>query len=99
MSHAETIIADQVRERVRRDGVDLRLDRDLAARYVHDAVQRYSELALGGSVPLLVDEAHTARQIVASLTGFGALQPFFDDRRSRIVVSGNKMEIDENNAE
>jgi hypothetical protein len=32
MSHAETIIADQVRERVRRDGVDLRLDRDLAAR-------------------------------------------------------------------
>jgi len=79
MSHAETIIADQVRERVRRDGVDLRLDRDLAARYVHDAVRRYSERALGGSVPLLADEAHTARQIVASLTGFGALQPFFDD--------------------
>ena len=79
MSHAETIIADQVRERVRRDGVDLRLDRDLAARYVHDAVQRYSERALGGSVPLLADEAHTARQIVASLTGFGALQPFFDE--------------------
>ena len=79
MSHAETIIADQVRERVRRDGVDLRLDRDLAARYVHDAVRRYSERALGGSFPLLADEAHTARQIVASLTGFGALQPFFDD--------------------
>jgi pilus assembly protein CpaF len=79
MSHAESIITDQVRERVRRDGVDLRSDRDLADRYVRDAVQRYSERALGGSVPLLADEAHTTRQIVATLTGFGALQPFFDD--------------------
>ena len=79
MSHAESIITDQVRERVRRDGVDLRTDRELAGRYVRDAVQRYSERALGGSVPLLVDEAHTTRQIVATLTGFGALQPFFDD--------------------
>jgi pilus assembly protein CpaF len=79
MSHAESIITDQVRERVRRDGVDLRTDRDLADRYVRDAVQRYSERALGGSMPLLADEAHTTRQIVATLTGFGALQPFFDD--------------------
>jgi pilus assembly protein CpaF len=79
MSHAESIITDQVRERVRRDGVDLRTDRELAGRYVRDAVQRYSERALGGSLPLLADEAHTTRQIVATLTGFGALQPFFDD--------------------
>jgi hypothetical protein len=79
MSHAESIITDQVRERVRRDGVDLRTDRELAGRYVSDAVRRYSERALGGSVPLLADEANTTRQIVAALTGFGALQPFFDD--------------------
>jgi pilus assembly protein CpaF len=79
MSHAETIITDQVRERVRRDGVDLRTDRELAGRYVRDAVRGYSERALGGSLPLLSDEAHTTRQIVATLTGFGALQPFFDD--------------------
>jgi pilus assembly protein CpaF len=79
MSHAESIITDQVRERVRRDGVDLRTDSELAGRYVRDAVQRYSERALGGSLPLLADEANTTRQIVATLTGFGALQPFFDD--------------------
>jgi pilus assembly protein CpaF len=79
MSHAESIITDQVRERVRRDGVDLRSDIGLADRYVRDAVQRYSERALGGSLPLLADEARTTRQIVATLTGFGALQPFFDD--------------------
>ncbi|MCU1425724.1 MAG: CpaF family protein, partial [Microbacteriaceae bacterium] len=79
MSQAESIITDQVRERVRRDGVDLSTDRELAGRYVRDAVQRYSERALGGSMPLLADEAHTMRQVVATLTGFGPLQPFFDD--------------------
>jgi len=79
MSHALAHIADRVRERVRLDGVDLGSDEALAARYVHDEVQRYSERALGGSVPLLDDEANAAQQIVATLTGFGALQPYFDD--------------------
>jgi pilus assembly protein CpaF len=79
VSSALTSIADQVRERVRREGVDLGADHELAARYVHDEVRRYSERALGGSVPLLADEAQAARQIVATLTGFGLLQPLLDD--------------------
>ncbi len=79
MSRAVAIITDRVRERVRLDGVDLGRDRDLAHRYVHDEVQRYSEHALGGSVPMLADEAQTARDIVASIVGFGVLQQFFDD--------------------
>jgi pilus assembly protein CpaF len=79
VSRAVAIITDRVRERVRLDGVDLSRDRDLAHRYVHDEVQRYSEHALGGSVPMLADEAQTARDIVASIVGFGALQQFFDD--------------------
>jgi pilus assembly protein CpaF len=79
MSNALAQIADQVRERVRRDGVDLGTDGDLAARYVRDEVRRYSERALGGSVPLLPDETLAAKQIVATLTGFGPLQPYFDD--------------------
>ena len=79
MPNALAQIAEQVRERVRRDGVDLGSDGELAARYVHDEVRRYSERALGGSVPLLADEAQAARQLVATLTGFGPLQPFFDD--------------------
>jgi pilus assembly protein CpaF len=77
--NARALIADRVRERVRLDGIDLRGDRDLAARYVHDEVRRYSERALGGSMPMLDDEAETARQVVASLTGFGPLQPYLDD--------------------
>ncbi|TQO19125.1 pilus assembly protein CpaF [Rhodoglobus vestalii] len=79
MSNALVTIADQVRQRVRRDGVDLSSDSELASRYVRDEVRRYSERALGGSVPLLADEAQAAREVVAALTGYGPLQPFFDD--------------------
>ena len=79
MPNALASIADQVRARVRSDGVDLASDEGLARRYVRDEVRRYSERALGGSVPLLVDEAQAEREIVASLTGFGPLQPLFDD--------------------
>ncbi|MDM4763566.1 ATPase, T2SS/T4P/T4SS family [Galbitalea sp. SE-J8] len=79
MSQAVALITDEVRARLRRDGVDLARDRDVADRYVRDEVRRYAERALGGSVPLLPDEALATRQVVASLTGYGALQPLFDD--------------------
>lgn len=79
MHAAVSLITDRVRDRVRRDGVDLGADQSLAHDYVRDEVRRYSERALGGSLPLLTDEHQAARDVVASLTGFGALQPFFDD--------------------
>lgn len=79
MSDAVRLITERVRTRVRRDGVDLTADGAMAERYVHDEVQRYSERALGGSMPLLHDEHQAAREVVASLTGFGALQPYLDD--------------------
>ena len=77
MSTAVALIAEQVRERVRRDGTVV--DRGRVEQYARDEVQRYSERALGGSLPMLDDEHQATREIVASITGFGALQPFFDD--------------------
>ena len=79
MDDAVQLITDRVRSRVRTDGVNLAASATLTERYVHDEVQRYSERALGGAMPLLADEAAAVRTIVASLTGFGALQPFLDD--------------------
>ncbi|TFD89422.1 CpaF family protein [Cryobacterium lactosi] len=79
MTEAVRIITEQVRLRVRRDGVDLAADDALADQYVRDEVRRYSERALGGSLPLLTDEFQATREVVAALTGFGALQPFLDD--------------------
>jgi pilus assembly protein CpaF len=79
MTRAISIITDRVRERVQREGVDLSTNLHLADRYVRDEVKLYSERALGGSLPLLDDEGHAASQVLASLTGFGVLQPFLDD--------------------
>lgn len=71
------LITEQVRERVRREGVQL--DSGLAARYAQDAVRQYSERALGSSAPLLDDEHAATLQVVATLTGYGPLQPLLDD--------------------
>lgn len=72
-------IAERVRGRVLREGVDLARDEALAARYAHEEVRRYSERALAGAHAPLGDEPGTAREVVASITGYGPLQPFFDD--------------------
>jgi pilus assembly protein CpaF len=79
VANAVQVITERVRDRVRREGVDLAHDETLARRLVDDEVRSYSERALGGSVPLLADEMAAAREVVASLTGFGALQPLLDD--------------------
>jgi pilus assembly protein CpaF len=79
MTEAVAIITQHVRERVRREGVDIATDHGVVDGLVRDEVRRYSELALGGSAPLLADEADAARRVVASITGFGQLQPFLDD--------------------
>lgn len=79
MTTPVTVIADRVRERVRREGIDLSLDRGAAEGLVREEVQRYSERALGGAHPLLVDEAQAVREVVATIVGYGPLQPFFDD--------------------
>jgi pilus assembly protein CpaF len=72
-------IAERVRTRVLREGLDLASDESVAARYAHEEVRRYSERALGGAHGQLGDEAGTARDVVAAITGYGPLQPFFDD--------------------
>ena len=73
-------IAERVRTRVLRDGVDLaRDDVGRGDGYAREEVRRYSERALAGAHARLGDEHGTARDVVASLTGYRALQPFFDD--------------------
>ncbi|WP_395242778.1 CpaF family protein [Agromyces sp. MMS24-K17] len=72
-------IADRVRSRVLRDGVDLAHDDSLAARYAREEVRRHSERALAGTAAALADEAGAEREVLARLTGYGPLQPFFDD--------------------
>ena len=79
MTEAVRIITEQVRLRVRREGVDLSADSALVEQYVRDELRRYSERALGGLAPMIADEHQATREVVAALTGFGVLQPFLDD--------------------
>lgn len=79
VTDAVGVITGRVRERVRRDGVDLHGDRELAHRYARDEVQRFAESALAGAGPLVADEAGVTRQVVAALVGLGPLQPYLDD--------------------
>jgi len=76
MSDAVRQITDRVRDRVRRDGAAVAAH---AAEYAREEVRRYSELALGGSVPLLPDERAAEAEVVAAVTGFGPLQQYLDD--------------------
>lgn len=79
MTSASEIITDQVRRRVRRDGVDLSRSAEIAEQYVREEVRSYSERALSSNASLVDDEEATRREVIASLTGFGVLQPFLDD--------------------
>jgi pilus assembly protein CpaF len=72
-------ITQAVRERIRGEGVDVAGDAGAVQRLVQGEVRRYSERALGGLLPMLADEADAIRQVIAALTGFGALQPLLDD--------------------
>lgn len=79
MSEAARMITEQVRRRVRTESADLAGDAALAEAYVRAELQRYNERALGSALPLIHDEEQAAREAVALLTGFGALQPYLDD--------------------
>ncbi|WBU38194.1 CpaF family protein [Homoserinibacter sp. YIM 151385] len=79
MTTALLHITEQVRSRIRREGVDLGADADRAARLVREELRRYSERALGGTLPLIADERAVERQAVAALTGYGPLQAVLDD--------------------
>ncbi|WP_394552489.1 CpaF family protein [Agromyces sp. MMS24-JH15] len=72
-------IAERVRNRVLREGVDVVHDEGAAARFAREEVRRHSERALAGTAVALADEAGVEREVVAAITGYGPLQPYFDD--------------------
>lgn len=79
MSSAVSVITDRVRERIRSERLDLRRDPDAAERLVREELRSYAERSLAGSLPRIADEAHAFGQVLAGITGYGPLQPYFDD--------------------
>jgi pilus assembly protein CpaF len=72
-------VEGEVRELIRRTGLDPAREPDAVQRLVDDAVTDYDERALHGGLPVLTDLDAAAKAIWDAVAGFGPLQPFLDD--------------------
>ena len=73
------ILEHEVRELVRRRGLDPIGDRAGLSSIVTDAVGDYATRASAGVVPPLADAEAAARAVTDAVGGFGPLQPYLDD--------------------
>ncbi len=69
----------EVRELVRRRGLDPIEDRVAMRRLVEEVVSDYDERTLTSSLPPLPDPRSAARAVYDSVAGFGPLQRHLDD--------------------
>ncbi|NYG07742.1 Flp pilus assembly CpaF family ATPase [Phycicoccus badiiscoriae] len=72
-------VESEVRELIRRSGVDPARDVGELDRLVRDAVADYDERSLHGSLPALADLEAAVKEVKDAVAGFGPLQPYFDD--------------------
>ncbi len=79
MSAALDIVDAEVRELIRRRGVDPTTDPAAVRLLINDVLADYEDRALTGRLPALGDRSMVARSVHDSVAGFGALQRFFDD--------------------
>jgi pilus assembly protein CpaF len=78
-SSAQTILEAEVRELVRRRGIDPIAEPSLVARIVDDVVGDYRDRAITSAMPVLGDVAAATRAVLDAVAGFGPLQPLLDD--------------------
>ncbi|MCM3656259.1 Flp pilus assembly complex ATPase component TadA [Agromyces mediolanus] len=79
MPDAVRTLSQFVRERAIREGVDLSADPIAADRVARAEVRRFGERALASGGEPIGDERAATSEVLAELTGFGPLQPYFDD--------------------
>ena len=79
MSTAQAIVEDEVRELVRRRGIDPVAEGGAVRQLVDDVVDDYRDRAVTAALPPLGDPSHITRRVVDAVAGFGPLQPFLDD--------------------
>lgn len=69
----------EVRAAVRRDGVDPQREAHLVSAIAEQVVRAHDELSLTGAVAPVTDAIRVIGELVARVSGFGALQPYLDD--------------------
>jgi len=76
---ATGVVEQEVRELVRRRGLDPAADVAAVRALVDDVICDYDDRTLVGSLPGLGDPRAVARRVFDAVAGFGPLQPFLDD--------------------
>jgi len=76
---ARATIESDVRELVRRRGLDPVADPTAVARLIEAAIGDYLDRATTSQLPPLHDRSGTARAVLDAIAGFGPLQPYLDD--------------------
>ncbi|MGJ3404733.1 CpaF family protein [Glutamicibacter sp. Je.9.36] len=76
---ALSIVEDEVRELVRRRGLDPAKQPEMIRSLIEEVIRDYDERALLGAVPSLGSLEAAQRSVFDNVAGFGALQPLLDD--------------------
>ena len=79
MLDAVTVVEDEVRELVRRRGLDPVVDGAAIRRLVEDVVADYEERTLTSALPAIADSRALTRRVFDAVAGFGPLQAYLDD--------------------
>ncbi|MDU0312620.1 ATPase, T2SS/T4P/T4SS family [Phycicoccus sp. M110.8] len=76
---AVTTVESEVRELIRRSGLDPARDVRELDRLVREAVADYDERSLHGGLPSLTNVEDAVKSVLDAVAGYGPLQPYFDD--------------------
>lgn len=79
MNQATALLEDEVRELVRRRGLNPARDVVGIRTLVADAIADYDDRSVAGLVPPVVDREQTAKDLLDAIAGLGPLQRFLDD--------------------
>jgi pilus assembly protein CpaF len=79
MPTARSILENEVRELLRRRGVDPAAEPATVLRLIDEAVADYQDRATTSALPPIGDAADATRALRDAVAGFGPLQPFLDD--------------------
>lgn len=76
---AKATLAERVRARLRADGIDPTRGPEAGERLARAEVRRDNDAALARGATTLDDEDASVRSVLATVAGYGPLQPLLDD--------------------
>jgi pilus assembly protein CpaF len=79
MTTAEELVSDEVRELIRRRGIDPVTDHRGTRLLIEEVAAHYEERVPVSALPPLIDRVGTLRAVFDAVAGFGPLQRYFDD--------------------